>query len=260
MELAEGIMTEITGTHPRGVPNWVDLGVPDLARAKDFYGALFGWEFVDGQEETGYYTMCLLRGKPVAALAPSDDDSAGHWWNVYFSADDVDGAAKRITDGGGTLVLEPVDVMDQGRMLIAKDPAGAQFGLWHGRAHTGAQIVNEPGSACWHELTTADTAAAAAATFYGSVLDRPVESMGVPGFDYRTVKVGEESVAGVYGVPGDPVRWTVYFAVDDADEAARKVTEAGGAVTSAAKDSPYGRFAVVTDPFGAELAVMRTAG
>ena len=27
-----------------GVPSWVDLGSPDLAKAKEFYGGLFGWE------------------------------------------------------------------------------------------------------------------------------------------------------------------------------------------------------------------------
>lgn len=251
-------MTEIIGTRPRGVPNWTDIGVPDLARAMDFYGTLFGWEFNAGVEQNGYYTMCLLRGKPVAAMMPTQDPGSNdHWWNVYFATDDVDGAAKRITDGGGTLIMEPMDVMDQGRMVLAKDPAGAQFGLWDGRAHPGAQIVNEPGATCWHELRTPDTATAAA--FYGAVLDRPVESMGMPGFDYLTVKVGEDSVAGVFGVPDLPSRWTVYFAVDDADEAVRKVTATGGELRRGPEDSPYGRFALVADPFGAELAVMALA-
>ena len=151
--------------------------------------------------------------------------------------------------------MDVMDVMGQGRMAMAADPSGAPFGLWQGQAHTGAQIVGEPDSMCWTELSTPDSAGARA--FYSAVLERPVEDMGVPGFDYATVKVGDDDVAGVWGVPGEPARWTVYFAVDDADAAVARATAAGGSVVREAQDSPYGRFAIVADPFGAALAVMR---
>jgi hypothetical protein len=108
---------------------------------------------------------------------------------------------------------------------------------------------------CWAELSTPDGEGARG--FYSSVLERPVEDMGVPGFDYATVQVGEDSVAGVWGVPGEPARWTTYFAVDDADAALARTTAAGGTVVRQPADSPYGRFAIVADPFGAAFAVMR---
>ena len=47
--------------------------------------------------------------------------------------------------------MEPMDVMDDGRMAIVRDPVGAQFALWQGRAHHGAEAVNEPGS--WSATT-----------------------------------------------------------------------------------------------------------
>jgi predicted enzyme related to lactoylglutathione lyase len=56
---------------------------------------------------------------------------------VYFATTDCDGTAKRITDAGGSVVDAPTDVMNQGRMAIARDPVGAPFGLWQGRAHIG---------------------------------------------------------------------------------------------------------------------------
>jgi predicted enzyme related to lactoylglutathione lyase len=56
-------------------------------------------------------------------------------------------------------------------------------------------------------------------------------------------------------VPGEPARRTIYFAVDDADAAVARATAAGGSVVREAQDSPYGRFAIVADPFGAALAV-----
>lgn len=248
---------KVTENHPYGTPCWLDLGVPDLRRAIDFYTALFGWEINEGPAETGHYSMCLVDGEPVAALAPSDAGSGEHWWTVYFATDDADAAAKRITDAGGTLVTSPMDVMDQGRVVLADDPSGARFGLWQGRAHNGARLVREQDTMCWTELNTPDSAASR--RFYGAVLDRPVEDMGVPDLDYATVKAGTDDVAGIWGVPGEAARWTTYFAVDDADSAVARVTAAGGSIVRKVQDSPYGRFAIVADPAGARFAVMRPA-
>jgi uncharacterized protein len=216
-------MTKLTANRPNGSPCWYDIGVPDLRRGIDFYTALFGWEINEGPPETGGYSMCLREGAAVAAIATSQDPGATSFsWTVYFAADDVDATAGLVADHGGTLVMPPMDVMEQGRMALADDPSGARFGLWQGRVHTGAQVTGEPDSACWTELTTPDGAASRA--FYGTILQRPVEDMGVPGFDYATVKVGEDSVAGIWGVPGETARWTTYFAVDDADAAVARAT------------------------------------
>jgi predicted enzyme related to lactoylglutathione lyase len=249
-------MTEVTSNAPNGTPNWVDIGVPDLRRAIDFYRAVFGWGFEEGTEETGYYTMCLLRGKPVAAIMPNPDPSAtAFWWNTYFATDDCDGAAKRITDAGGTVVMEPMDVMDAGRLVMAVDPHGGQFGLWHGGTHIGTYFREEPGSIAWTELETPDTKASG--EFYASILERPVEPMGVPDFDYSTVNVDGRPVAGLWGKPErSTARWVNYFAVEDADAAVAAATGSGGSVERPAQDSPYGRFAVLQDPFGATFSAI----
>ena len=249
-------MTKVIGNHPNGSPCWADIGVPDLRRAIDFYTALFGWEINEGPAEYGGYSMCLVDGSPVAAISPAmDEDSTSYWWNAYFATDDVDATAKLVTEAGGSIVMDVMDVMDQGRMTIAKDPSGAQFGLWQGKAHTGAQLVGEPDTMCWWELSTPDSGSAR--SFYQAILERPVEDMGIQGFDYATVMVDGNSVAGLWGVPGEEAHWTTYFAVDDADAAVARATAAGGTVVREASDSPYGRFAVVADPFGAAFAVMR---
>jgi len=87
-------MSEVTTNQPNGTPTWIDLGIPDLDRAMEFYRALFGWEFDVGPAETGHYAMCLLDGKPVAAIMPNPDSSAtDFWWNVYLATDDCDGGA-----------------------------------------------------------------------------------------------------------------------------------------------------------------------
>ncbi len=56
------------------------------------------------------------------------------------------------------------------------------------------------------------------------------------------------------GVPAN--RWMLYFAVDDADRAARRIADAGGAVLRQPVDSPFGRVVEAADPFGAVFSVV----
>ncbi|MBH0780296.1 VOC family protein [Nocardia bovistercoris] len=251
-------MPEITRVPPNGTPTWVDLGTPDHRRAMAFYAAVFGWEFEEGPAETGYYTLCLLRGEPVAALAPNPDpDATAFWWNLYFATDDCDAAVERVTSSGGTVAVPPEDVMDQGRLAIVLDPTGAQFGLWQGKAHIGARIVDEPGSIVWSELATAR--ADAAREFYTAVFDFTLEPMS--GFDYTVLRRPDgHPIGGIQGEPSAAATyWSTYFEVEDTDAALARVTEAGGTVVLTAKDTPFGRIAVARDPFGADFTLIRSA-
>jgi predicted enzyme related to lactoylglutathione lyase len=251
-------MTRLTTAAPAGTPNWLDLGIPDMERAKEFYRSLFGWEFVDYGPEAGHYHGCLLRGESVAGMMRNPEPGADYWWSVYFSTDDIDGSVKRVTDAGGRVVEPPMDVMDQGRMAIVTDAVGAQFGLWQAREHLGSTIVNEPGSFVWNELVTADRSRAA--EFYRAVFDHTLEDM--PGdFGYTVLYRPDGRAIG--GIQEDAAAaspsWATYFEVEDADAAVRIVRENGGAVVSEPEDSPYGRVASVADPFGVEFRVMRSA-
>lgn len=255
-------MVQVTHNPPPGTPCWVDLGIPDVERARSFYGALFGWTFETGPPETGDYTMCMLNGRPVAALMTNPDEAAtSFWWNLYLSSDDVDGTGKRIVDAHGRLVVEPTDVMDAGRMAVAVDPTGAPFGLWEGRAHVGAATVNEPGSMVWNELRTPRPELAR--QFYTDVFDYTLEPLADSTIDYTVLRRPDgHMIGGVHGEPGSTPLWLTYFAVDDTDAAVRRVIEAGGECVTGPWDSPYGRMAAVRDPFGAEfrLSTLPEAG
>ena len=248
-------MSFVTENQPDGTPTWIDLAIPDLDRAMAFYGALFGWEFEVGPPEVMRYTQCLLHGRPVAALAENTDpDATDFWWTVYLATGDIDVTAKRITDAGGTLVQPPMDVMDQGRMAIAKDPVSAQFGLWQGGAHIGCQVVNEPGSLLRNDLITATPEPARA--FYAAVFDFTLDgNPELPDLDFTFLRRPDgHEIGGVMGVPGAPPAWGTLFEVADTDAAVARATAAGGTATTP-EDFVYGRLATVTDPFGAEFSV-----
>ena len=127
-----------------------------MDRALRFYGDLFGWTFDVGPEEYGSYTTCSLRGRRAAGLSGMHDASTGAFWNVYLATEDCDRTAARIREAGGTVLMEPMDVGAEGRMALARDPVGAQFGIWQGRDHVGCEVVNEPGALRRNDLVTAD--------------------------------------------------------------------------------------------------------
>jgi uncharacterized protein len=249
-------MSHVTGNQPYGTPTWIDLGIPDLDRAMAFYRALFGWEFDVGPAETGHYTICLLDGRPVAAIASNAASRAtDFWWNMYLATDDCDGTAKRIVDAGGTLIEAPTDVMDAGRLAIARDPVGAQFGLWEGRAFLGAQVVNEPGALLRNDLVTPTPEAARA--FYAAVFDFTLDGdSNQSGADFTFLRRPDGHEVG--GIMGDPAavssNWGTLFEVTDTDDAVARAIAAGGAA-SEPSDIVYGRIAQITDPFGTPFSV-----
>jgi uncharacterized protein len=255
-------MSHVTTNQPYGTPTWIDLGIPDLDRAMGFYRAVFGWEFDVGPVETGRYTTCLLDGRRVAAIMPNPDpDATDFWWNVYLATEDCDRTVKRVTDAGGTVITAPMDVMDQGRMALARDPVGAQFGLWQGRARVGCEVVNEPGALVRNDLVTPNPEPARA--FYAAVFDFTLDgNQDLPGFDFTFLRRPDgHEVGGVMGVPDAPASaWATTFEVADTDAVAAAATAAGGRATDP-EDFVYGRMATITDPFGTEFSVIaRPAG
>src|SRR4051794_33801102 len=146
-------MSERTSYEP-GTPSWVDLSTTDPDAAKRFYGALFGWEAEDAgaPEETGGYAMFKRDGKLVAGIGPVMGEGQPAVWATYIATDDAAAAAAGARDAGGRAIVEPMDVMDAGRMAVLMHPAGGVVGLWQPGRHTGAEVVNEPGTLTWNQL------------------------------------------------------------------------------------------------------------
>jgi predicted enzyme related to lactoylglutathione lyase len=255
-------MTTRDTAWPPGTPCWVDIGVPDIQKAATFYSGLFGWDVQDTGPESGGYTMCSVRGRPVAGIGGQASPESGVYWTTYIASDDAEVTAAKIKAAGGQVVMDPFDVLDVGRMFIATDPGGAPFGVWEARAHTGTQVANEPGSLIWNENLSRHYEANQA--FYAAVFGYEFGDIGAEGMRYATLDLDGRSVGGIGEVgtdePADvPASWRTYFGVADADAAVAKVTELGGGVIAPAWDSPYGRMAIVNDDQGAVFALMSAA-
>ena len=131
--------------YEHGVPSWVDVGSPDVDRAAAFYTDLFGWDIPEGPPETGGYRIALLRGRTVCGVGPQMNPGPPVWMS-YVNVDNADAIVPLVKDNGGAVFMEPMDVLDVGRMAVFADPAGAVFGIWQPGTHPGAGVVNEPGS------------------------------------------------------------------------------------------------------------------
>ncbi|UKY50870.1 VOC family protein [Streptomyces inhibens] len=252
-------MSEISTNQPLGTPTWIDLAVPDLDRAKVFYRALFGWEYAERSTATGPFTMCLLRGRRVAALraASAADVEGESWWHMYLATDDCDATAKRITDGGGTLLAPPSDVADLGRTAVVADPVGARFSLWQGRTLPGCELVNEPCTLVRNDLVA--PAPGPARRFYTGAFDFTLDGNDTlpPDFDFTFLRRPDgHEVGGVFGDPAAPAaRWQTVFEVADTDDLVARAVAAGG-TAGTPSDLPYGRIAEITDPFGTVFNVI----
>jgi predicted enzyme related to lactoylglutathione lyase len=240
---------------PNGTPCWIDYGVPDVEAAKSLYATVLGWTYEGGDPEYGGYLTCLRNGLQAAGMAPQQDPADPPRWTTYFATDDADAGVARIREAGGTVVFGPMDVGPMGRMAIALDPQGNPFGLWQAGMHTGVRIYHEPGALVWNEAAVDDPGAAR--DFYGRVFGFRFDEVPDAG-GYTTFATGDHPLGGLGGSqPGMPKGWSTCFSVPSTDEAVAAVEAAGGKVLMAAEDTPFGRFAVVEDPWGASFSVMQ---
>ena len=257
-------MVRHTGYEP-GTPSWADLASPEPEASRAFYGALFGWTGEPSPEPGAHgYTVFMLGDAAVAGLGPLFGDMPP-CWNTYVTVADAGEAAAAASAAGGRVLMEPMDVLDAGRMAGIMDPGGAALSLWQAGNHIGAEVRMEPNAMCWVELNTRDPDAATAffKTMFGwkaQEVGGPVEEGG-PGFNYRMLQHGDTPIGGIMTMdehwPAEmPPHWMVYFAVTDCDAAAALATELGGSVGVPPTDIPPGRFAVGIDPHGAAFTII----
>ncbi|SEM23442.1 VOC family protein [Streptacidiphilus jiangxiensis] len=265
----EAARPRVRGARVRGVngaPSWVSLIVRDLAEAERFYHGLLGWEFEQGPELLGPFVYVVVDGRRVAGISEAGGLGFGTGWTTFFGVGDAHESARRIADRGGTIGVGPVAI-DAGRIVVARDPDGASFGLWQGPEELPEASTALAGVPAWIELRTGDPFKSA--LFYGEVLDWDPELSDrtevvwenervVLRIDDRSVAAigGPEPVTDVSTPPAAPA-WRVFFATADLPRALARAVELGGTVVSGPTPTPYGPVAQLQDPVGARLCLIQ---
>lgn len=243
-----------------GTPCWVDLVTPNVEAAARFYAELFGWDSHPGPPEAAGYRICLLAGRPAAGIGPGPRDrELPSVWSTYLSTTDAEVTADAVKAHGGSLMMEPFDVLDAGRMAVAFDPAGCAFGLWEARSHIGSAVVNQAGALTWNECMTREYDRALA--FYRSVFGYAFKEIGDDTFRYATISVDGSVVGGIGELsiemaPELPSHWMTYFAANDVDASVARAVSAGAVLRTGPMKTPRGRMAVLEGPQGEVFSVI----
>jgi predicted enzyme related to lactoylglutathione lyase len=248
-------MGERTSYTP-GTFSWVDLQTDDPDGAKSFYNALFGWEYDDIPVGDGaVYSMAKLQGHNVAGLGERQDESMPPHWNCYVTVADADAGAARAVELGATLLAEPFDVFDAGRMAAFADPQGAVLSVWQAKENIGAGLVNAPGALSWNDLLSPDVEASAA--FYRDLFGWEVTEVEGSDGQYWSITNGGRLNGGMMPLPpGGHPAWNLYFACEDADATIAQAGEHGAETVMGPIDVPNGsRFAILRDPSNAVFSI-----
>ena len=245
---------------------WTDLQTRDVAAAKAFYAAVFGWRFEDLPTPDGRsYAQGVLGEDLVTVIAPQNPQQqaagAPGQWNVYFASSDARELAEGLIHAGGTLEFGPEEVGGTGVMVFFAPPGGGTTGAWQAGSDFGTVRGGEPGALAWVELLTPEPQSAVG--FFQQLFGQDVtEYPQDDGGKYSTLVVNGAEVAGIAAVPAEAVGtltpgWQVYFGVSSVAEAVVAAVAAGGTVLIAPDDTEEaGTIATLEDPQGGVFSVL----
>lgn len=273
----------IDGQFVVGDPCWFDLNTGDTAQATEFYSRVFGWKFEQAETRAGTagdeaaiapegYLFATIGERKVAGigrLADAGDRQSA--WLVHFAAPSLDSMVERVAEYGGR-AGEPIDVAGLARRTIARDPSGAEFGLWDPSTLRSPALTETPGTVHWTELQAEEPMSVA--RFYEQLFDLEavaVESKKGEGtrraLNLQRTELGQpRMVAGIKSLGGNGAdgthgasepHWRLYFLVDSVEQTTGVAEELGGSVVMNQLDASERRVSVLTDPQGAEFAVVQ---
>ena len=109
---------------------WNELITGDVAKAKEFYGKLLGWEHEDVNMGEFTYTLFKQGDKQVCGMMQSPQAGTPPHWMSYISVADIQAALKKAKSLGAEEVVPVTPVGDFGKLFVVKDPTGAHIAFW----------------------------------------------------------------------------------------------------------------------------------
>jgi predicted enzyme related to lactoylglutathione lyase len=110
---------------------WTELATDDMAAAKEFYSALFGWTMKTSDTTGMQYTEFMNDGKPIGGMFQKTPEMAQvpTHWGSYVAVENVDESAAKATELGATMVVPLMDIPNVGRFCAIKDPTGGVISM-----------------------------------------------------------------------------------------------------------------------------------
>jgi uncharacterized protein len=229
---------------------WFELETSDAPKAQAFFADVLRWTTRSFPAGPITYEMIFAGDTMVGSYASA---TGGARWLSCVSVPDLDAAIALATANGGTCITAISVLPAVGRRATITDPQGAPLCLFERVEDDKPDGPDaKPGEFFWNELHTTDPRAAVA--FYAKLIGYTHETMG----DYYVLSSAGAGRGGVTGELTGAPHWLPYVMTDDVDATMARVPRAGGSIAVPPMDIPgIGRFAVMSDPTGARLAVMK---
>lgn len=114
-----------------GYIGWHELQAGDGVGAFAFYSALFGWTKAEAMDmgPQGVYQLFSTGGDPVGGMMTKMPEVPQPFWLYYINVATLDAAVTRVTDGGGKVLVGPMEVPGGSWIVNCLDPQGAVFAL-----------------------------------------------------------------------------------------------------------------------------------
>jgi predicted enzyme related to lactoylglutathione lyase len=213
----------------------VELDTADPEATRAFLEDAFGWSF-EVMEEMEYMSFRapsppgggIMLGEQQGPFTPPPT-------LLYVAVDDLEETNEEITDAGGEILVEAMEVPEMGLFTIFADPGGVVQAAWEDR-YEGEPPEGgwpeftdapEPGSITHFELYSEDPEATQ--RFYEDVFGWEFESVGVG--EYTLARPPTPPFGGLMPANEEmPAGTLLYLLVEDAEDASRAIAEADGTV------------------------------
>jgi len=104
----------------------IEIPTTDVAKSKDFYGKVFGWQF----EDAGGYVM-YRPPEGVAGGFTTNSKPATNGVILYIEVENIDEKLAQIEHAGGKKVTPKTKISDEfGFYALFADPCGNAIGIW----------------------------------------------------------------------------------------------------------------------------------
>jgi predicted enzyme related to lactoylglutathione lyase len=106
----------------------IELCTSDTAKAKEFYGKLFGWEFNDNDMGNMIYSTFKPSSGPGGGIFSMPGMPT--FWMAYVGVEDIKAATEKAKSLGATVHKGPEEIPHVGWFTILVDPTGATIALF----------------------------------------------------------------------------------------------------------------------------------
>ena len=114
----------------------IELNTPDLAKAKEFYSSMFGWQFQDmDMGPAGIYSTFKPDSGPGGGMASMPGGHNG--WLNYIGVEDIHTATEKARSLGANIIIDSHDIPNVGWMSIMTDPTGCAIAIFQPEPGTG---------------------------------------------------------------------------------------------------------------------------